>query len=80
LALATTEAHYLQRQAHGPDVVLCWISTQAAIVETESIRKVSDSGRVDNLGPRNRKCCERFQRAEEIRTPNLLIRRHERTA
>jgi hypothetical protein len=54
---------------------LCWTNTQAAIVETESIRKVAGFGRVADLQADGRLNSQRFLRApEEIRTPNLLIR------
>ena len=65
--LATTEAHYLQRQTSGPDVR----ATLDRFAERESIRKVSTDRRVaailqiiplDICAP------------EGIRTPNLLIR------
>jgi hypothetical protein len=55
--------------------VPCWINTQVAIVETESIRKVSDSGvssTVDQVGASTTCRCGA---PEGIRTPNLLIRR-----
>jgi hypothetical protein len=39
---------------------LCWTNTQVAIVETESIRKVSDSGRVAGRQHDGRLDCQRF--------------------
>lgn len=44
--LATTEAHYLQRQTSGPDVRESLERFAPAKVATESIRKVSTNGRV----------------------------------
>jgi hypothetical protein len=54
---------------------LCWTNTQVAMVGTESISKVTDSGRVADRHADDRLNCQPFQSApEEIRTPNLLIR------
>jgi hypothetical protein len=61
--LATTEAHYLQRQTVALMCGLCWTNTQAAIVETESIRKVAGFGRVADLQADGRLNCQRFLRA-----------------
>jgi hypothetical protein len=52
----------------------CWTNTQAAIVATESIRKIADFGRVGDLQPDGRLNCQRLCAPEGIRTPNLLIR------
>ena len=48
--LATTEAHYFQRQTHGPDVRVTLDRFAAGKVADESIRKVSsepDSAKSD---------------------------------
>jgi hypothetical protein len=44
--LATTEAHYLQRQTSGPDVQATLDRFADGEVATESIRKVSTDRRV----------------------------------
>jgi hypothetical protein len=52
----------------------CWINTQVAIVETESIRKVSDSGPSPAFVLTTDSTTSGCGAPEEIRTPNLLIR------